>query len=143
MATIKKMNITIAEWLYGKGHVFTSRSWETEDGKIIGKMDFHDNYDALMEAMQKAMGEGVKFKHFDKEGNIFWYAIYPSVSTSNEKEKSSKWIYKVDYYTCAFTLKGRGRLDYGEKFNDDFRKPTPILAMHYSLYRLIKNGLEY
>jgi hypothetical protein len=139
MASVKKMNITIAEWLYGKGHIFTSSSWETEDGKIIGKMDFHDNYDALMEAMQKAMGAGIEFNNSDAYKRTLWYAIYPELKVV----KSSEFIYTVDTYICAFTEIGKGRLGYGEKLNQEFKKASPILAMHYSLYRLIKNGLEY
>lgn len=143
MASIKKMNLTIAEWLYGEGKVALIDHWKTKNNRLVGRINFHENYDALMKAMKKAMGEGKEFKNSDQSKQYFWYAIYANDKIINKQEPTNKWIRKVCTYSCAFTLNGRGRMDYGKKFNQNFEKATPILAMHYSLYRLIKNGLEY
>jgi len=143
MLTIKKMNLTIAEWLYGEGKVALIDHWKNKDNRLLGRINFHENYDALMKAMEKAMGEGKEFKKSDQSKQVFWYAVYPNLKIINPKEPTNKWIRETKTYSCAFNRDGFGRMHYGNKFNKNFEKATPILAMHYSLYRLIKNGLEY
>lgn len=139
MVSIKKMNLAIAEWLYGEGNIRLIDHWADKNNRLVGRINFHENYDALMEAMQKAMGAGIEFNNSDAYKKTLWYAIYPELKVV----KSSEFIYTVDTYICAFTEIGKGRLGYGKKLNKEFKKASPILAMHYSLYRLIKNGLEY
>jgi len=140
MPTIQKMNQEIAQWLYGKGEITYSKNmlgtryWVlTVKKKEILPMDtsFDTNYNALMKAFNKVL-----------ETDGTWYAVYKYKDGAwKGKGKNKKWIYK-DIYYCPFT-KNAMRIGYGEKLNKDFRKESIILAMHYSLYRFIKKGIEY
>lgn len=129
MASIQKMNETIYSYLFGE-----------EQGN---NSNFHEDYNLLMKAMEKAMGAGKEIKFSDMNLHFLSFAVYPDREILNKREHSSKWIVKVGSYSCAFTKYGMGRMEHGKKFNHEFQKSSPILAMHYSLYRLIKNGLEY
>jgi hypothetical protein len=136
MATIKEMNRFLTDYLIPKG--------SKERNHIAYKIgfEFHDNWSMLMLAVGKAIGEGKEISYDDKLNKTFWYAIYPEI----ESVKPSTWEnqkYVVKGYYCAFTKDGCGRIGHGVKFNKDFLKKTQILAIHYSLYRLVKNGLEY
>ena len=129
MASIQKMNETIYSYLFGE-----------EQGN---NSNFHEDFNLLMKAIEKAMGAGKETKWGGMGESFFWFAVYPEREILNKREHSSKWIVKVGLYSCAFTKYGMGRMEHGQKFNHEFQKSSPILAMHYSLYRLIKNGLEY
>jgi hypothetical protein len=140
MPTITKMNQEIAQWLYGKGKITYSKNmlgnryWIlTVKKKEILSMDtsFDTNYNALMKAFNKVL-----------ETDGTWYAVYKYKERVLEgKGKNKKHIYK-DIYYCPFTQNAM-RIGYGAKLNKDFKKESIILAMHYSLYRFIKNGIEY
>lgn len=138
--TIERMNQVIAMWLYGKGkiirgeNVLGDKYWLLRVGKkeiLPYQTTFDSNGNCLMECMKKIMKLG------------YWYAVYPTESGEWEgKGKKQKYVTKEKYY-CAFTSGGFGRMGYGDKLNKDFLKDTPELAMQYSIYRLITNGLEY
>ena len=53
MVSIKKMNLAIAEWLYGEGNIRLIDHWADKNNRLVGRINFHENYDALMEAMAK------------------------------------------------------------------------------------------
>lgn len=129
MASIQKMNETIYSYLFGE-----------EQGN---NSNFHEDYNLLMKAMEKAMGAGKEIKFSDMNLHFLSFAVYPDREILNKREHQSNWITKIGSYYCVFSLHGMVRSGHGEKMNHEFRKPSPILAMHYSLYRLIKNGLEY
>lgn len=152
MASIKNMNQTIAKWLYGDGEITNEVNMLKEpywilhvDGKEILPIQtsFDTNYNALMKAMEKAIGGGKEIPYQDCAKEMMWYAVYPDVEILNKREGIKNWSAKVSKFSCAFTSKNAMRVGHGEKFNHEFVKSSPILAMHYSLYRLIKNGLEY
>lgn len=131
MATIKQMNRVLTDYLIPEG----SKQRE-HIGYKIG-FEFHKDYQLLMLALSKAIGEGEKHKD-DRE--VFWYAVYPRVKNTGTWENQK---YAITGYSCAFSKNGYGRMGHGTKFNNDFLKKTQMLAIHYSLYRLVKNGLEY
>lgn len=157
MPTIDKMNQEIAMWLYGSKKEFniiyekqvdyrgkTISYWRlyqkkkfanTKVNKFITDKNgcvFHENYNHLMLAFKKVL---------DTEGN--WYAIYETNRGEWEGKGKNKKFVRKKRYLCAFTTQGFGRMGYGSKFNQDFAKESIISAMHYSLYRFIKNGREY
>lgn len=134
------MNKSIANYLYGAGKIRKSPSyivetWELNDSIIkaltipLNKINFHEDYNLLMKAFKKVL---------DKEYG-WWYAIYRQ--DKYVKHVKNKVVYNTTY-SCAFTYSA-SRIGYGDKLNQQFEKETIILAMHYSLYRLITKGLEY
>jgi hypothetical protein len=129
MASIREMNKVIAEWLYGKGKASESGFWNT--GKSLMIMNFDSNSSILMDAMSKIMNEN------------YWYAVHPITQGEWEDSGKNRKFVKNRYYFCAFTSDNRGRLGYGKKITKVFFKKTPNLAMQYSIYRFIKNGLDY
>ena len=131
MATIKQMNRLLTDYLIPEG----SKQRELIGYKI--GFEFHKDWSMLMLAVTKAVGDGQIMKDTKQ---LFWYAIYPKAKNIGTFENSK---YIIEGYYCAFTNDGRGRMGHGEKFNKNFLKKTQKLAIHYSLYRLVKNGLEY
>ena len=149
MPSIKVMNQTIAKFLYGDGELMLDNYYHLKKAKHNQQAlnaSFHEDYNILMSAFKKAMGAGKKISWNETKDKTMWYAIYPNtelIDIQDKKTKLHKVYREVTSYTCAFTENGNGRMGHGAKLNKDFDKKTIILAMHYSLYRLIKNGLEY
>lgn len=137
MASIKNMNLKIAEFLYGKENI----NLFGEDPNF--KINFHEDYNILMQAVEKAMGAGKQLPYDDMRNNMFWFAVYPEREILNKREGANRWWAKVSSFSCAFSPYGIGRAGYGKKFNHDFEQSSLIRSIHYSLYRLITNGLEY
>lgn len=132
MASIKNMNLTIAEFLYGK------------DANLdVLSTNFHEDYNILMKAVEKAMGAGKQLPYDDMRTNMFWFAVYPEREILNKREGANKWWAKVSTFSCAFSPYGISRAGHGKKFNHEFEQSSLIRSIHYSLYRFIKNGLEY
>ncbi len=158
MPTVDKKNQDIALWLNGGSKKDSRFVHETQTGvngkkrtywKLVRKIkfgnttvdkfltdkwesNFHEDYNHLMLAFNRVMAT---------EGT--WYAIYESNRGEWEGVGKKKKFVRKKRYLCAFTTNGMGRMGYGAKFNNDFAKESIILAMHYSLYRFIKNGKEY
>lgn len=118
--SMKKMNLTIAKWLYGK---------DCNLGNM--PINFNENWELLMLAYNKFL-----------VANDTWFAVYKFSRPTDKKNKNGDRIYE-EFFKCAITTDGRGRMGHGEKFNQSFHKKSTILAMHYSLYRFIENGREY
>lgn len=129
MASVKKMNEIIATHLYGDNQQ--------------QPQNFHEDYNLLMQAIQKSMGEGKEVDYTDTNNQLLWFAILPERTILNKREGIRNWKTTIDGYSCAFSKLGFSKVGYGEKFNHEFKQSSPIRAIHYSLYRLIRNGLEY
>lgn len=129
MASVKNMNAEIALFLNGNS--------ESQP------QNFHEDYNLLMIAMDKAIGVGQELSPDDFHEKILFFSIYPNKEILNKREGNLKLIYKIKSYSCVFTKFGVNRISFGAKLNHEFEQSSIIRAMHYSLYRLIKNGLEY